>query len=157
MHYAAACEGPGPLEYLLKNGIDTRERDQSKNTPLMIACKYGRIKNVKLLIENELISNIDCKNKENNSAIHIATKNGHLDILKILLKASANFKLPGQLKMLVTHIASAFGHFDCLKFLVEEAKVSFIGKDKFQRSCLSLAARNGNIKITSYLLSKYII
>ena len=39
VHYAAACEGPGPLNLLIKMGVDTREGDKSKVTPLMIAAQ----------------------------------------------------------------------------------------------------------------------
>jgi ankyrin repeat protein len=37
IHYAAACRGPGPLEYLMKNNVDAREGDRRKITPMMIA------------------------------------------------------------------------------------------------------------------------
>jgi len=33
-------------------GVDIKDKDLKKNTPFMIACKYGRLDNVKLLIES---------------------------------------------------------------------------------------------------------
>ena len=50
IHYAAACQGPGPLKLLISKGVDIREGDKLKMTPLMIAAKYGRMENVKLLL-----------------------------------------------------------------------------------------------------------
>lgn len=38
IHYASACENSEPLEYLLTKGVDAREGDFFKTTPLMIAC-----------------------------------------------------------------------------------------------------------------------
>lgn len=72
VHYAAACEGPGPLKVLIENGADTREADRDKNTPLHFACRYGRLANVKLLISNTKYCNVLAKNKEGNAAIHLA-------------------------------------------------------------------------------------
>jgi ankyrin repeat protein len=51
IHYAAVCVGTGPLELLISKGVDPREGDREKNTPLMLASKYGRHNNVKLLIK----------------------------------------------------------------------------------------------------------
>jgi len=50
VHYAAVCSGTGPLELLLKRGVDAREGDRDKNTPLMLACKTGRYNNVRVLV-----------------------------------------------------------------------------------------------------------
>lgn len=55
-----------------------------KNTPLHIACKYGRTKNVELLISDNKYSNINAKNKEGNAPIHLAAINGHLEVVKLL-------------------------------------------------------------------------
>jgi len=51
VHYAATCIGTGPLKLLLERGVDPREGDREKNTPLMLACKYGRAHNIDVLIK----------------------------------------------------------------------------------------------------------
>jgi len=38
VHYAAACQGSGPLEYLLEQGQNLHDVDNNKNTALMVAC-----------------------------------------------------------------------------------------------------------------------
>lgn len=48
-------------------------------------------------------------------------------------------------------IASAWGHYDLVKFLLDEG-AKILQKDKFGRSSLVMAARNGNLKILSLLL-----
>ncbi len=55
--------------------------------------------------------------------------------------------------MTALHLAAAYGHYDCVKLLLDNgAKV--LAKDKFKRSPLILAVRNGNLKIVSLLLQK---
>jgi len=98
IHYAAACEGSDPLELLLKNNVDFREGDREKMTPLMVACKYGRLKNVQVLLgllekEPNLLKQ---KNKEGNMAIHLATERGHLDVIKLLFKHKADLNAAGK-------------------------------------------------------------
>jgi ankyrin repeat protein len=52
VHYAATCSGTGPLKYLLSKGVDPREGDREKNTPLILAARYGRHANLKVLIDH---------------------------------------------------------------------------------------------------------
>ena len=151
VHYAAACEGPGPLELLINRGVDTREGDQMKNTPLMYACYYGRVKNVELLLATDGRSHVDAKNKDGMMAVHLATMQGHLDVLKLLQKKGADINSTGRFRMTPLNFAAAHGHYDCLVFLYENG-AKILAKDKLKRSSLLLAARNGNLTIASFLL-----
>ncbi len=51
------------------------------------------------------------------------------------------------------HLAAAYGHFDCVEYLLEK-KGRVTVKDKFKRIPLTLAVRNGNLKIASLLLQR---
>ena len=73
VHYAAVCQGSGPLKYLLSKGVDPREGDREKNTPLILAARYGRHQNVKVLFDHLGADiAINFKNREGNSALHLA-------------------------------------------------------------------------------------
>ena len=74
VHYAAVCVGPGPIKLLLTRGIDPREGDREKLTPLMLASKYGRVHNIHVLLkEGELTAHdIQLKSKEGNASMHYA-------------------------------------------------------------------------------------
>lgn len=50
IHYAATCIGTGTLKLLLERGVDSREGDRDKNTPLMLASKFGRDHNIEVLV-----------------------------------------------------------------------------------------------------------
>ena len=49
--YTVACKSSGPLILLLENKYSLNDRDNQGYTPLILACKRGRYKNVKLLLE----------------------------------------------------------------------------------------------------------
>jgi len=56
------------------------------------------------------------------------------------------------MRMTALHFACAYGHIDCVKYLIEEIKLKPMAKDKFKRSPLMMAVRNGNLEIAAYLL-----
>ena len=96
VHYAAACTSPEPLKVLLARQVDYKEGDRTKMTPLMIACKYGRDKNVEVILSQEDKSTINSKNKEGMMAVHIAAERGHLKCLQVLHKYGADLNAPGK-------------------------------------------------------------
>ena len=153
IHYAAACEGEGPLNYLISIGALVDEGDKFKVTPLMIACEFNRIDNAIILIKKG--ANILLKNKQNfNNAFHIACEKGYVELAKRLLEeTNLPIDVPGKDRMTALNLAAFRGHYEMVEFLVENgAKVT--KKDKFRRSPLINAIRGGHAKIVSYLLSK---
>jgi ankyrin repeat protein len=50
----------------------------------MIACKYGRLENIKTLVESSKDYGFANKNKNYNTGLHKAAKKGHLEILEYL-------------------------------------------------------------------------
>ncbi|KAL4491479.1 hypothetical protein ABPG72_008135 [Tetrahymena utriculariae] len=152
VHYAATCEGPGPLSYLLKQGVDAREGDKRKITPLMLACQFGRAKNVEILLDANGKSNPDSRTREGYRAIHYAAHYGHLDCIKLMIeKGGIEVDSPGPKRMTPLHIATSRGHFEIVEYLLSKgAKV--IVKDKFKRSAVIHATANGYLKILSLIL-----
>ena len=96
IHYAAACESPEPLKVLLKHNIDFREGDRDKVTPLMVAARCGRIQNLEALLTTGEKAIITQKNKEGNTAIHIAAQKGHLECVQKLHEHEAKIDAPGK-------------------------------------------------------------
>ena len=153
IHYAACCEGPGPLKVLIAAGAIPNEKDSTGLTPLMYAAYYGRAKNVKVLIEEGKVDPLD-KTKDGMMAIHWAAQKGYLDVLKVLVEKGVKLSLKGgKAKMTPLHFAAAYNHWDCMEYLIEN-KGKVLAKDKFRRTPLSVACRNGNLEIASYLLQQ---
>lgn len=50
IHFAAAAESSAPLQLLILRGASVDVADEKGRTPLMLAAKYGRVENVKLIL-----------------------------------------------------------------------------------------------------------
>ena len=81
VHYAACSPTPENLKILHSKGVDIRDTDKVRKTPLMFACQYGRLENVKYIIENTE-TNIDQKSRLARGPIHFAAEYGHLGRIK---------------------------------------------------------------------------
>ena len=77
-------------------------------TALDLACEFGRSRVVDLLLQSDLCDsllreseadgqtgnrNSDLLNKEKSSCLHLAAKNGHIDVIKLLLGMATKTKL----------------------------------------------------------------
>ena len=65
-------------------GVDLKEKDSKRTHAFIIACKHGRLENVKALVESGKDYGYLLKNKRNNTGLHKAAKKGHLEILQYL-------------------------------------------------------------------------
>lgn len=77
VHYAACSPTTDNLRVLKSKGVDLRDTDKHRKTPLMFACQYGRLENVKFILENTE-TNIDQKSRQARGPIHFAAEHGHL-------------------------------------------------------------------------------
>lgn len=167
IHFAAACQGTGPLELLLQKGATPNDVTKRKVTPLHFACYAGRVKNAEILLEKAKLINKDNQltlkwgeggvNRptwESICPIHIAVQNGDMDLLNVLLKYEANVNKQlsaGKDKLSPLMLAAAHGHLDIARRLVQAgATVELL--DKYKRSALTHAVMNGNANVASYLL-----
>ncbi|XP_066280586.1 poly [ADP-ribose] polymerase tankyrase-like isoform X1 [Branchiostoma lanceolatum] len=170
IHYAAACEGSGPLEFLLSRGMSAEDGDNQANTALVIAAENGRANNVDLILKKlkqqakdagedadakaAYISLVQRANRQSFAAIHLAAKGGHGNVVKILHKHGANLDQAlsaGKNKVTPLMLASAQGHLGTVKVLVEIG-ATVEKRDKLKRTALTHAAMNGHYPVMAFLL-----
>ena len=86
------------------------------------------------------------------TAIGLASRYGHVEAVEMLLKYKAKLNVGcGFERMTPLCFAAAYGHERLCEFLVEN-KARVLGKDKYKRTPLILACRNGHASIASLLL-----
>lgn len=172
VHYAAANSNPDILKILIEKKAEVNERDVNKTTPLMIACKLGRLQNVQQFLEcqEERLKKLNPKDvdyefqkdfnryvntlgKKKKTALHIAAKHGHSKIVERLIEHGANIDAKNSKMETPLCLAAKKGHYKVCEVLIN-AKANIHGLNRQLKSPIILAATNGHIHIVSLLLRK---
>ena len=151
VHYAAACEGLGPLKLLLEKGANLADIDMKKVTCLHVAAKARRPDNIRFILsKNDAL--LKLRDKSGKNAMAYACENGDLECIKALLEAGVLVNAGvGAERMSPLSWLAALGEYEACEWLLDN-KGRVLSKDKFKRCPLALAVRNGHLKVASLLL-----
>ena len=124
IHTAISWGQKGIIELMLDFNVDLHSRDDSGNTPLLIAAEIGDPDIMQLLLDGKV--NLEEKNENGLSALSRAVSYGQHKALELLVKAGADFK-SGEFDPHDDDInftfpvikAADFGHTRCLRVLLE--------------------------------------
>ncbi|XP_069564866.1 caskin-2-like [Brachyistius frenatus] len=112
-------------EMLLQHQSNPCLMNKAKKTPLDLACEFGRLKVAQLLLSSNLVATLLEGEGGNNSLdsqattpLHLAARNGHKDIIKLLLKAGidVNRATKGGTSL---HEAALYGKTEVVRLLLD--------------------------------------
>ncbi|CAD5123349.1 DgyrCDS11707 [Dimorphilus gyrociliatus] len=152
IHYAAACEGPGPIELLLNRGSSPDEENCHGMIPLMIATSLGRKEVVEALINYaETKGSEESDEDEEEDGRKKFNKFGLAGINRPIMKARKPL-----FSMTSVHMACHFGQRDILKILLDKGgdfnKGISASADKV--TPMMIAARRGHLACVEELMSR---
>lgn len=95
LHCAAQHGHTGALTTLLAHGADPKLTNNRGETPLDLGAQYGRLQVVQMLIRTdpELLAPFRYDGIVNHSPLHLASRNGHKNVVEVLLTAGVNVNL----------------------------------------------------------------
>ncbi|CAK4488669.1 unnamed protein product, partial [Aphanomyces euteiches] len=152
VHYAAACTSPEPLKILLEGGSDVMARTKDKDLPIAIACRLGRVENVKLLIEHGGSQVLEAPSSGGFRPIHHASQHGHSQVVDALLQAGVNGNAGTSNKDMALGLAAQCGHLEAVCALLKHGVIVDI-LNKVRRTPLMIACMNGHVQIAVDLLN----
>ncbi|KAL8136022.1 ankyrin repeat-containing protein At5g02620-like [Apium graveolens] len=161
LHSAVSAENLGLVMEILTKSEDKElkellsKQNQSGETALYVAAKFGYVDFVKEMIKYYDIGDAGIKARNGSDAFHIAAKQGNLEVVKILMDALPELSLTfDQSNTTALHSASSQGHTEVVKFLMEKnGNLVTIGKSN-KKTALHSAARNEHLEVVKVLLSK---
>lgn len=106
---------------LLNAGADVNLVNTKEESPLIIACRENLKISARILVENGANVNVIDKITGNN-ALHYAAEFGNLELTKLLITKSINFKLLNKEGQSALNIALKKGHSHVFNFINEECK-----------------------------------
>ncbi|KAE8687259.1 Ankyrin repeat-containing protein [Hibiscus syriacus] len=130
------------------------KQNQSGETALYVAAEYGYVDLVKEMINYYDLVNAGIKARNGFDALHIAAKQGDLDILIVLLAVHPELAMTVDLlNTTALHTAATQGHIEIVKFLLETgSSLATIARSN-GKTALHSAARNGRLDVVKALLA----
>ncbi|KAK4247683.1 hypothetical protein C7999DRAFT_41018 [Corynascus novoguineensis] len=162
LHYAVMHDHQTALNTLLTNRADVNARDIRGRTPLHYACRHNRDSIVQNLLREG--ADINMQDIDGKAPIHHAAEEGHaayklhIDLVNYLQKDS-NTRLRDYNGRTPLHLAvigepnMALGEKE-VAGLLSEPQALFDARDRFARTPLHYAARNGRATFVELLLEK---
>ncbi|KAK7262400.1 hypothetical protein RJT34_29973 [Clitoria ternatea] len=131
------------------------KQNHAGETALYVAAEYGYVDMVREMIQCYDVAGAGIKARNGFDALHIAAKQGDLDVLKILMGTHPELSMtvdPSNTTAL--HTAATQGHTEIVKFLLEAgSSLATIARSNGKTS-LHSAARNGHLEVVKALLEK---
>ncbi|KAI4876926.1 hypothetical protein NFI96_030227, partial [Prochilodus magdalenae] len=124
LHLAAQYGHYEVSEMLLQHQSNPCMVNKAKKTPLDLACEFGRLKVAQLLLSSNMITTLlegdrrDCIESAFNTPLHLAARNGHKDIIRLLLKAGIDINRATKAGTAL-HEASLYGKTEVVRLLLD--------------------------------------
>ncbi|KAL0993401.1 hypothetical protein UPYG_G00107340 [Umbra pygmaea] len=124
LHLAAQYGHYDVSEMLLQHQSNPCLINKAKKTPLDLACEFGRVKVAQLLLSsNMVVALLEGDRKEPtdsafNTPLHLAARNGHKDIIRLLLKAGIDINRATKAGTAL-HEAALYGKTEVVRQLLE--------------------------------------
>ncbi|GMF49404.1 unnamed protein product [Phytophthora fragariaefolia] len=170
IHYAAGCESPAPIQFLLERRCSMFGRTKTRLTPLMCALEAAREDTAIALltfaatpgenggggqeVADKLVRE---KGPGGKQAVHFAAKYGCAKVLEYLLTecggaVEVNAVSGGTSKATPLTLAAQFGHVGCVRVLLAYGARVDLG-DKLKKTPLILAVKNGHARVAAVLIN----
>jgi CASK-interacting protein len=119
LHLACQYGHNDIVQLLLFHQADPTLVNRRLLTPLDLACENGRFHVVNSLVQNSLCQRMIVNTTEPNAALHLAAKNGHTDIVRLLLLNGMDINRMTINDGTALHVACRNGRYETAKLLLE--------------------------------------
>ncbi|XP_016468402.1 ankyrin repeat-containing protein At5g02620-like [Nicotiana tabacum] len=131
------------------------KQNSAGETALYVAAEYGYYQSVREMIHYYDLVAAGIKARNGYDALHIAAKQGDLDVVKVLMEAHPELSMTVDVSNTTAlHTTANQGHIEVVNYLLEaESSLATIAKSN-GKTALHSAARNGHVQVLKALLSK---
>ncbi|XP_016297221.1 caskin-2-like isoform X2 [Sinocyclocheilus anshuiensis] len=111
-------------EMLLQHQSNPCILNKAKKTPLDLACEFGRVKVAQLLLSSNMVASLlegdrrDGSDSNCNTPLHLAARNGHKDVIRLLLKAGIDINRTTKAGTAL-HEAALYGKTEVVRLLLD--------------------------------------
>ncbi|CAH1255376.1 TRPA1 [Branchiostoma lanceolatum] len=154
LHYASEQGHLKSIELLLQQGASAKVKNNEKQSALHFAAKYGRLNTVRSLLNSPQGPNIiNDPDGLGDTALHMASANGHTAVVKFLLQKGA-FIHKCQGGRTALHRAAIGGHTQTMRVLLSTHAHLLNQTDKEGNTALHLAAMESKPATVLFLMTE---
>ncbi|KAI4373488.1 hypothetical protein MLD38_011609 [Melastoma candidum] len=129
------------------------KQNQSGETALYVAVEYGYVDLVRVMIQQYNLSDAGIKARNGFDALHIAAKQGDLEIVNILLGVHPELAMTVDIhNTTALHTAAMQGHVEIVKVLLDAGSGFATIARSNGKTALHSAARNGHLHVVRMLV-----
>ncbi|KAI3450467.1 hypothetical protein Pfo_007132 [Paulownia fortunei] len=131
------------------------KENSAGETALYVAAEYGYFEVVREMIKYYDLSAAGIKARNGFDALHIAAKQGDLEVVKVLMEAHPELSMTVDIaNTTALHTAATQGRIEVVNYFLEsESSLATIARSN-GKTALHSAARNGHVEVVKALLSK---
>ncbi|KAM4624144.1 caskin-2 [Polymixia lowei] len=124
LHLSAQYGHYEVCEMLLQHQSNPCLMNKAKKTPLDLACEFGRLKVAQLLLSSNMVTVLlegegrDALDSASTTPLHLAARNGHKDIIRLLLKAGIDINRATKAGTSL-HEAALYGKTEVVQLLLD--------------------------------------
>uniref|UniRef100_A0A673G525 Caskin-2 n=1 Tax=Sinocyclocheilus rhinocerous TaxID=307959 RepID=A0A673G525_9TELE len=124
LHLAAQYGHYEVSEMLLQHQSNPCILNKAKKTPLDLTCEFGRVKVAQLLLSSNMVASLlegdrkDGSDSNCNTPLHLAARNGHKDVIRLLLKAGIDINRATKAGTAL-HEAALYGKTEVVRLLLD--------------------------------------
>jgi ankyrin repeat protein len=128
LHLAVLMKQIEIVKLLLDNGANPEMFDHNGDTALHLACRSGNVTMVNEILkrrESQVPQNLDVRNYEGHTCLHLAVLGGHKKIADILLNSGADVNVgDGKSGATALHLSVKGNKLDTLSLLLEQTDIA---------------------------------
>lgn len=152
LHYAVIGNSVETVLWLINQGINVNQADESGETVLFECVRRSNIELAKILIAN--FANPNIENRRYELPIHIAAGRGDWRLIQLLVEAKTMYNKKSTDDKQLIHYAVLGGHIDLIPKIVDLTEVSYFVRDEFGNTLLHYATRTSSLSVVKYLVEK---
>ncbi|XP_047086443.1 ankyrin repeat-containing protein At5g02620-like [Lolium rigidum] len=129
------------------------KQNQAGETPLFVAAEYGYVELVSEMVKYHDVATAGIKARSGYDALHIAAKQGDVEVVKELLQALPELSMTVDASNTTAlNTAATQGHMEVVRLLLEvDGSLSLIARSN-GKTAVHSAARNGHVEVVRALL-----
>jgi ankyrin repeat protein len=142
------------LKYLLERDHTLIQHlDASGSTPFLLAAYHGQLNVVKYLFEKDHTLNLEFRNREEQTALWNAARQGHMAVVEFLVTNGANVNAVGENGSSPLLGALGWDRHEIARFLIKHGADINLADMQGERPVLSVV-KNGHVQFVEHLLNE---